>query len=106
VSSASNISICLSLIRFTNIYDIDRALYDAGECMRIEGRMYDSAFGIWNIFLDVCDAFEDNDLDGLSRSEFKSLGIQRQVAIPKTLISVPFATHFFDLVGIETGESA
>ncbi|KAK7878726.1 hypothetical protein WMY93_030965 [Mugilogobius chulae] len=81
-SVASKLSV--SLLRHTEMIPADKAFYEAGTDCRAVG--WDSmAFVFLNHFLDLCDAIEEGNLDGLDHTDFLDTDIPFEVPVPSKL---------------------
>ncbi|XP_072318787.1 intraflagellar transport protein 172 homolog [Eucyclogobius newberryi] len=79
---ASKLSV--SLLRHTEMIPADKAFFEAGTDSRAEG--WDSmAFVFLNHFLDLCDAIEEGNLNGLDHSDFLHTDIPFEVPMPGKL---------------------
>uniref|UniRef100_A0A914PIN1 Uncharacterized protein n=1 Tax=Panagrolaimus davidi TaxID=227884 RepID=A0A914PIN1_9BILA len=76
----------ISLVRYIDLIQPDKVLYEAGTACRNFGEQYENlAFVFLNHYLDVVDAIEDNDPSGVDNTIFEGTDIPTQFALPNSM---------------------
>lgn len=72
----------VSLLRYTDILPADKAFYEAGiACRKLKWNAM--AFVFLNRFIDLHEAIEERDLDGLDHVDFRNTDIPSEIPLPE-----------------------
>lgn len=92
-----NLKIKIALLRYLDLLQPDKLLYDAGMACRDVGGEYENmAFAFLNQYLDIVDSIEENDPNLVDNSIFENTDVPTQYALPQQMfLSVCFLLEFF-----------
>ena len=69
------------MLRYTELLPADKCFYEAGCAAREQG-WGGMAFVFLNRFLDLCDAIDEQNLDGLDHTDFLETDIPFEIPLP------------------------
>ena len=69
------------MLRYTDLLPADKCFYEAGSAAREHG-WGGMAFVFLNRFLDLCDAIDEQNLDGLDHTDFLDTDIPFEIPLP------------------------
>ncbi|KRY41446.1 Intraflagellar transport protein -like protein [Trichinella spiralis] len=75
--------ISFSLLRYSDILPVEKAFYEAANAAKKAGKRYENlAFLLYNHYMDICDAIDENNPELVDYSDFDKTDIPLYVSLP------------------------